>query len=52
MPVMDKQNPIYAVAAIASALLLASLLFVARVAVGARDAAAALPPIPTSSRSP
>ena len=43
---MDKENPIYAVAVLASALLLASLLFVARVAVGARDAAAALPPLP------
>src|SRR6266852_3310239 len=48
MPVVDKENPIYAVAAVASALLLASLLFVARVAVGARSAAAALPPIPKS----
>src|SRR6266849_1867050 len=48
MPVVDKENPIFAVAAVASALLLASLLFVARVAVGARDAAAALPPIPKS----
>src|SRR6266849_628911 len=48
MPVVDKNNPIFAVAAVASALLLASLLFVARVAVGARDAAAALPPIPKS----
>src|ERR1700687_2839048 len=46
MPIVDKESPIYAVAVLASALLLASLLFVARVAVGARDAAAVLPPIP------
>jgi len=44
VPGMEKGNPIYAVGALASALLMASLLFVARVAVGAR--LAALPPIP------
>lgn len=44
MPAVDKGNPICAVGALATALLMASLLFVARVAVGAR--LAALPPIP------
>jgi cytochrome c peroxidase len=46
MAVVNQENPIFAAAVLASVLLLGALLFVARVAVAARDAAGTLPPIP------